>query len=121
MGFMNITLNQVAIWRPAGAEELDKRLSPAGQTYYEAGNPVAKRAQEPLARYVKDYAIDKVKFSLFVRTALQNDKAIEESLDKCAKALTKAQVLECLSDCQGMDFVYLKTTLNNKGELNNES
>lgn len=115
---MNIVLNQIAIWHPCGAGKLAKRLSPIGQVYYEQGNPVAKFAKQPLVRYAKDYEVEKVRFSLFVRTNNDNENLIEKSLDQYAKTLSKGEVLGYLSECQNMDFVYTFATLNQKGELN---
>lgn len=104
---MDIILNKIAIWAPCGASKLNKRLSPVGTRYLKNGDATYKTSDSPLIRYCKDYSIDKIKFSLFVRTDKENDKKVEAALDACAKELTKAQVLEYLSEGSYMDFAYL--------------
>lgn len=103
---MDIILNKIAIWRPCNSNKLNKRLSPAGTRYREDGNPVYKTSNEPLVRYCKDYAIGKIKFSLFVRTDKENDKKVEKILDTYAKELSKEEVLEYLTESRDMNFVY---------------
>ena len=104
---MDIILNKIAIWRPCGSAKLNKRLSPVGTRYLKNGDATYKTSDSPLIRYCKDYTIDKVKFSLFVRTDVEDDKKVKAALDACAKELTKAQVLEHLSKGSYMDFDYL--------------
>lgn len=103
---MDIILNKIAIWKPCGAKKLSCREHPLGQTYFKAGSPVCQKSLTPLYRYAKDYKIDKVQFSLFVRTNYRDDRAVGSALDSYAKQITKEQALAATQGATFIDFVY---------------
>lgn len=103
---MDIVLNQIAIWKPSGAKTLNVRKSPVGQKYREANGVVYKVAKNPLIRYMKDYAVKKVGFSLFLRTDCENDKLVEAAMDEYAKKITKEYALSATAGASYERFEY---------------
>ena len=96
---MDIILNQIAVWSPCLVSSLNVREMPKG------GTVIYRISETPIYRYIKNYTIKKVKFSLFVRTAYRDDKLVEQQLDETAKKLTKEYVLNAIS-AGGMNFTY---------------
>lgn len=94
---MDIILNQIAVWSPCLVSSLNVREMPKGERFLMPGTVIY--------RYIKNYTIKKVKFSLFVRTAYRDDKLVEQQLDETAKKLTKEYVLNAIS-AGGMNFTY---------------
>lgn len=107
---MDIILNQIAIWKPCESDNLNKRSVPIGSAYRTIDNPVYQKVNEPMYRYCKDYSKKfgtKLKFCLFVRTTLNDDKLVEKRLDAVAKTITKEQALEAIANSSINDFKYL--------------
>lgn len=103
---MDIILNKVAIWRARNNENFTKRPAPLGTRYREDSSPIYKNAEKPIIRYAKDYTIQKVKYSLFLRTFCEDEKAVEKALDAVAKKLDKTYVLESTYNADFSNFTY---------------
>lgn len=103
---MDIILNQIAIWQPCGSKELNVRKSPSGQQYREPNSVIYKNSIKPLIRYAKDYAVKKVKFSLFLRTDCEDEEKVESALDYFAKQITKEYALEATETASMSNFTY---------------
>lgn len=102
---MDIILNQIAVWSPCLASSLNVREMPKGERFLMPGTVIYRISETPIYRYIKNYTIKKVKFSLFVRTTYRDDKLVEQQLDETAKKLTKEYVLNAIS-AGGMNFTY---------------
>lgn len=103
---MDIILNQIAIWQPCGSTALNIRKSPSGQQYREPNATVYKNSIKPLIRYVKDYTVEKVGFSLFLRTDCEDEKKVEQALDYYATKITKEYALQAISNADMAHFEY---------------
>lgn len=103
---MDIILNQIAIWSPCGAKQLNIRKEPSGRKYREPNGVVYKVANNPIIRYVKDYSIKKVGFSLFLRTDCDNEVLVENALDGYAKQITKEYALKATAKSSLEYFEY---------------
>lgn len=103
---MDIILNQIAIWKKSGAKKLNIRKSPVGQQYREKDAVVYKTAIKPLIRYMKDYKVGKVEFSLFLRTECEDADKVEASLDDFAKQITKEYALQATATATSSVFEY---------------
>lgn len=109
---MDIILNQIAIWRPCGAKELNVRKSPAGRQYREPNAVVYKQSAKPLTRYAKDYTIKKVSFSLFLHTECDNAEKIESALDYYSSKITKEYALQATATATSAAFEYTPYVFN---------
>lgn len=103
---MDIILNQIAIWKKSGAKKLNIRKSPTGQQYREKDSVVYKIATTPLIRYMKDYKIGKVEYSLFLRTDCEDVNKVELALDSFAKQITKEYALQATANATASIFEY---------------
>lgn len=104
---MDIILNQIAIWKPCGATELNSKISPKGQLYKEANSPAYIEAQEGLVRHTKDYKVKRVEFCLFVRTKPDVSVSwVESELDRVAKTLSKEYILQSTANADIRTFEY---------------
>lgn len=103
---MDVVINQVAIWQPCGAKKLHARKMPVGIKYREPNGVIYKIANKVLTRYAKDYTIGKTKFSLFIRTDSDNDKAVESFMDACAKNVTGEYVKSSIAGASIEKFEY---------------
>jgi len=112
---MDIILNQIAIWSPCGAKEINIRPSPVGERYRNQNVTAYQTAAKPLIRYAKDYTVGKVKFSLFVRTFSANADAVEAELDRYAKEITKEYALNAASSASTASFTYTPYAINVEG------
>lgn len=118
---MDIILNQIAIWRPCGAAELNMRKSPSGQQYREPNGVVYKNSVKPLSRYAKDYEVEKVGFSLFVRTDCDDAQKVEQALDYYATQITKEYALQATNATDLVHFEYTPYVFNAAQVITKES
>lgn len=121
---MDIILNQIAIWRPCGDKKLNIRKSPSGQRYREQNSVIYKNSVRPLIRYAKDYVVDKVGFSLFLRTSCDDEAKVETALDYYASKITKDYALQATSNATFGNFEYTPYTFDKDQlitqEMNND-
>lgn len=104
---MEIILNKIAIWQPVGATVLNQRMGPRDERYQTKDSPVYLTANNSLARYVKDYEVEGVKFSLFVRTLPDMDPSlVETELDEVADQITKEYALKAAANSSFDSFSY---------------
>lgn len=105
-----LKINRIAIWKPAANlkdGEINVSLQPAGLKYLPENSNVYQTATQPIYRYVKNYSVKKVKFSLFVRTFSDSKAAIEAELDKTAKEISEEFARRVVSDPDYLNFEYL--------------
>ncbi len=114
---MDIILNQVAIWQPCGSKTLNARPVQSGLAYRTSDSPVYQKTAGNLIRYAKDYAVDDVKFCLFLRTDCANSKLVERALDSYAQKLSKDYILDSISKSDTWHFEYTPYLFNAKSSV----
>lgn len=106
---MNIILDNIAIWQPKLGDELTVRKTPAGAKIQKAGTNIITRTEAPIFRYAKNYKTNGksgVRFCLFVRTYLNDEKKIEKALDAYAAELTSKDVTAAVAGSDANHFTY---------------
>ena len=115
---MDIILNQIALWRPKLNDQMTILRQPAGLRVLDSATKLYKLVEKPIIRYAKNYIAGKgktaVKFSLFVRTYSEDEKAVESRLDEVAKNITVAQARKINSRALFEDFDYLNERMENQ-------
>lgn len=99
-----LKLNDIAIWKPKLKDEFRAKKSPAGRIYFE--NNIARKADQPIFSYAKNYTIGDTKFCLFVMLFESNEKVVEQGLDVFAKTLKESEVKKIVSLVGENDFEY---------------
>lgn len=110
MANLQIKIDRIAIWREAqNLEEGDINVAkmPAGIKYLPKGSNVYKISTEPMFRYVKNYHVGDVKFSLFVRTFIDDETGIGAQLDQASTTITEEYARHIIADPDVMNFEYL--------------
>lgn len=106
---MNIILDNIAIWQPKLGDGLTIRTMPAGVTIQQPGTNILKKSEAIIYRYAKNYKTTGdggVRFCLFVRTYLNDEKKIEQTLDSYAEGLTTEDVASAVAGSDANHFTY---------------
>lgn len=114
---MNIILDNIAIWQPKLGDELTVRKTPAGVKIQKAGTNVITRTEAPIFRYAKNYKTKGrggVRFCLFVRTYLDDEKKVEDALDAYAAEVTTKEASEAVAGSDAKHFTYTNKYLEDK-------
>lgn len=107
---LSIIENRVAVWSPQMVDGLMTRAVPVGSAYLTKDSMVYKQTTRKMTRYVKNYETgkgnSKVKFCLFVRSFIDDEKVVEAELDRIAKELSEECVKKSLADATFESFSY---------------
>lgn len=107
---LSIVEDRVAIWSPQMVDGFMTRAVPVGSAYLSKDSMVYKQTTRPMTRYVKNYETgegkSKVKFCLFVRSFIEDEKAVEAELDRIAKELSEECIKKSLAGANFESFVY---------------
>ena len=115
MANRQIKIDRIAIWRAVNnleEGEVNVNKSPAGIKYLPKGSNVYKVSTEPMFRYVKNYHIGDVKYSLFVRTFMDAETRIETELDEASGTITEEYARRIVADPDILNFEYLDIFIN---------
>lgn len=107
---MDILINKIAIWRAAGAKKINVRQNPLGTQYRENDGVVYRKAEQPMYRYVKDYVVEDVKYSLILATFTDNQDLVEFCLDQTSSKISKEYALRATSSALCGMFEYTPFT-----------
>lgn len=99
-----IKLDTIAVWRPKLNDCFRAKSSAPGRTYYE--NNIAKKSDEPIVSYAKNYTRNRVKFCLFVMSFAKDEKEIEKFLDATSKTIDLDFIKDVVSKSTATDFAY---------------
>ena len=114
---MNIILDNIAIWQPKLGDGLTVRKTPAGAKIQKAGTNIITRSEAPIFRYAKNYKTKGrggVRFCLFVRTYLDDEKKVEAELDAYANGLSATEVASAIAGSDPTHFTYTNNYLEDK-------
>lgn len=106
---MNIILDNIAIWQPKLGDDLTVRALPAGAPIQQPTTNIIKKSEATIYRYAKNYKTkgkSGVRFCLFVRTYLNDEKKIEKALDAYAAELTTSDVTAAVAGSDAKHFTY---------------
>lgn len=119
MANQQIKIDRIAIWRKVSnleEGEMNVLKSPAGIKYLPKGSTVYKISTEPMFRYVKNYTVGDVEYSLFVRTFSDAEARIETELDAASETITEEYARRIVTDPDVLNFEYLDIYINEEEE-----
>lgn len=114
---MNIILDNIAIWQPKLGDELTVRETPAGVKIQKAGTNIITKTEAPIFRYAKNYKTKGrggIRFCLFVRTYLNDEKKVEGILDEYATSLENKDISSAIASADAKNFTYTNKYLEDK-------
>ena len=124
MANRQIKIDRIAIWRAANnlkEGEINVMKSPAGIKYLPKNSNVYKISTEPMFRYVKNYHVGDVKYSLFVRTFMDAEVRIGTELDAASETITEEYARRIITDPDVLNFEYLDIFVNEENVNEEES